>query len=214
MNLNEIEKGSPVRLVIIDEGCEREAVFVRNFTNKSLSVHNAELYGDFDYYRGKEVSVLINFRGDPYKSLCMIMEKDTVKGELSPVILDVISDFKLEQLRSSIRITHRVKIDVYEYIESPGDDFKGNFICDSFSADISKDGVRILAKNDLNKPRGTMFVLEFSLVPDFKFALPASLMRSSIDSINTFDYGFCFDFTGIPEQRNRLILDIFKAKLP
>jgi len=213
MHLCDIEKGAAVKLVLIEDGSEIEAVFVRNFTNKSLSVHNADLYDNFDKFRGKQVTVLINYRGDPYKSLCTIVEKDTMRGNFSPVILDIISDFKLEQLRASIRITHRVQIAIYEYEENQPHSYKGNFICESFSADISKDGVKLIAKCDLNKPRGAMFVLEFSLFPGYTFTLPARLMRSCIDSINSFDYGFCFDFTSSPGQRDRLILDMFKAKL-
>ena len=94
--------------------------------------------------------------------------------------------------------------------------FRGDFICDARSDDLNVNGIRLFADYMIEDPLETMFTIGFTLPHGTMYLIPARLKRMQRNTATRsylYDYGFMFDYTQMPERRDKLVTDILTAKL-
>lgn len=216
MRLLYIDKGTPLTIRLEgEENLELYVEFIDNLDERIFYVYNQEIYNDIDKFLNKTALVTINFRNDIYNFRCIIAGTDNKLMDKDIVVFELKSEFRLESRRSSVRTVARLRTKIFEYIENQSDSHRGQYICDAQSEDVSRDGIRLFSDHELDAPKGTMFIIDFSAEPGFLFSIPAKLVRSQRNMasvVYAYDYGFVFDFSSMPELQEKLITGIFKAR--
>jgi len=128
----------------------------------------------------------------------------------------ILTAFKETPRRENFRIDMQIKVKIHEYTEDYTKFYTGELLCDAVSVDVNKNGIRIFADYLLSKEPNAMYTLEFELRPGWRYLIPAKLLRNERNATTrsyAFDCVFLFDFTDMPEKREKLFLDIMEAKL-
>jgi hypothetical protein len=191
---------------------EMRAKFVSNVNDRIFYINCDEIYDDIEKFENQLIKVTVSLRDANYKAECRIIGRGSRKGVYETVRLEAAAEFIKEARRSSARIETEFQVGIHSYIDNPAEAYRGASICGAFSKDVSRDGIYLVAEYDLGAPKGTMFTVSFYLA-SFLFVIPAKVMRIQKSGASTYDYGFLFDFSEIPELQDKLISAIFKVKL-
>ena len=105
---------------------------------------------------------------------------------------------------------------IHAYTDDYTKMYSNGWLCDAVSDDMSKNGIRLFCDYAIDAPLETIFTLEFTLHSGTPYLVPARLVRNS-PNITTrsynYDIGFSFDFTGMEDKHERLLLDIIEHKI-
>jgi hypothetical protein len=127
-----------------------------------------------------------------------------------------ISPIKDTPLRKNFRLQIALKVRIHNYTEDYTKMNADGWVCDAVSDDMSKNGIRLFTDTAIDSPLGTIYTLEFSLKHGSIYMVPAKLVRNkpntSTRSYN-YDIGFNFDFSGMNEKHERLLMDILEHKI-
>ena len=217
MRLNLIESRNPIAICMGENrDMEIQAKYVDNLNDTVFYIHNQEVHESLDDFVDKTVTITVIVQDKLYKAEAKVLgEGGRKRGYFNTVMLEVVSVFKEETRRSSVRYDIRVKTKLYEYSESEGASYKGDFICDAVSEDISRGGMRLSLNHKLYISKETMVVLDFTLKSgstSSEYSIPSKIMRG-YRSISSYEYSFQFDFVKMPEIQEKLLSDIFNLKL-
>ncbi|MCL2089035.1 MAG: hypothetical protein FWH14_06095 [Oscillospiraceae bacterium] len=217
MLLNHIVKGTPIDIMVEDDQDSMlKGRFFENKNNRMFLIHSQEIFDDIDSYAGKSISVSVVVRDKLCSFESTVLGKGRKIGIYYTVMLEADSEITEKPLRSAVRLDIKTLVDIYEYSDKKSRSYKGLQVCNALSADINKNGIRLLSDYRFTEPEGTMFTLEFSLTRLKSFTLPAKIVGKQKQNTSTayaYAYGFSFDFTQLPEMREQLTDEIFKAKL-
>lgn len=128
----------------------------------------------------------------------------------------ITTPFKEVPLRKSFRIQIGLKVRLHEYVDDYKKLYSNGWLCDAVSDDMSKNGICLWCDYNIQEPIGTMFTLEFSLKTGILYMIPSKLVRAQPNTVTrsyNYDYGFVFDFTGMPDKQEKLLLDILEHKI-
>ena len=220
MHISKVSKGHPILIYTGDENNnELEARYIDNANGNVFYIHNREICANTNSYIDKVVNVVIIIRDLVYKVECRVLGKGGKKHIYDTVLLEASGDLEQSSRRASVRFDIRTQTKVYEYDNDPALGFKGRFLCNCISSDISRDGIRIFANEWISADKGALFVLDFSVIPDSIFSfysIPAKVVRSR-RNVNIFtypyDYGLKFALDDISDVKDKLFSDIFKLRL-
>ena len=219
MRLVQIQTGTPLTIYAGDErDIVLRARFIDNMSDSVFYVYSQDIMSSIDSYIGKTVSIEIAVMDNLLKAECRVRGKGGRKQNYDSVMLESLTELKSESRRDYDRYDVQIITNIYSYKDVPSADYKGDFICESISADISKGGMRVIANKKLNETEEARFTLEFSVTPGSLFSLfsiPSTIVRTgrSASAFSGYDYGFRFDFSKIPDTQEKLINDLFKLKL-
>jgi len=217
MRLLYVDRGTPLLLAFGEDSGQARDVWVSYIDNEddlTFYVSSGDIFNEISSFRGRKAIATIDFRNDLYQFACEIRgryEGKKLRAADEAVTIRAKSDFAYIPRRSADRIEMLLRARVYVYANGG----RGDFVAEMQASDISRDGIKLLSDKKLEAPKGTMFVTEFSLVAGSLFSLPARLMwsRENTDgSVYGYGCGFVFDLDERPEQRERLLLDIYKAR--
>ena len=221
MQINHIESGHSVMIYVgEDKGVELEARYIESVDNQLFLVNNMQIYDNIDDYLNQPVLVVFTVRDNLYQAECRIIGRGGKRRIYDTVIVEAPSGgFKEETRRTTVRFAIKVKVKIYEFIDDNEISYKGGYICDAMSVDISRGGMRVSTNYQLTQPHGTLFSLEFAITYDpraLAYTVPSKLVmsrRASSAFASAYEYGFQFDVEKMPELQEKLILDIFNLKL-
>ena len=220
MRLNHIQFGIPIS-VFVGENREREfrAKFIDNTDDTVFFIFCPELLACLSEYIGASVSVEFAINDQLFKSECRISDKGGRRKNYDTITLESVSGFLAGSRRSSDRFDIQVLTNIFNYCDNKSTDFKGEFICDSISSNISKGGMSLSSRRRLKDIDDSMYTLEFSVRPNSLFSyyyIPSKIVRSgrSISAFSSgYEYGFVFFFDQLPDVQKRLFNDLFNTKL-
>ena len=220
MRLINIHSGAPITIYVDNEGdIVLRSRFIDNLDDSIFYTFSQDMINNIASYIGKTVDVEVSFGDRLLRAECIVVGKGGKKKNYDTVTLQKKSEFMPGSRRASDRFDIQVVTNVFNYSDNQASDFKGEFICDSISADISKGGMRIIANRRLDAPNDAVFTLGFAVNPRSLFStysIPSRIVRTS-RSVSAFssgyDYGFKFDFSKIPETQERLFNDLLNSRL-
>ena len=217
MRLNYIESRNPIAIYTEENrDVEIQAKFIDNLDDAVFYIYNQEMYENINSLIDKIITVIIIINDKPYKAEARVLGEGGKKRSYdNTIMLEIVSGFKQETRRTSVRYDIRVKTKIYEYSESQNNSYKGDFICDAVSEDVSRGGMRLTSNHKLRIPKETLVVLDFSIKPKSTspmYSIPSKIMRS-YRNISSYEYSFQFDFIKMPEIQENLLSDIFDFKL-
>ena len=198
---------------------EIQAKYINSLSDSVFYIYSQEMQENIDRFIDEIVTLVVIVQDKSYKAEVRVLgEGGKKRAYNNTVMLEIMSEFKQETRRSSVRYDIRIKTKIYEYSESQFNSYKGAFICDAISEDISRGGMRLSLGHKLHMPKETMVVLDFSIRPkslSSMYSIPSKMMRSHKNA-SSYEYSFQFDFikmAEMPEIQERLISDIFNFKL-
>jgi hypothetical protein len=200
-----------------DDGVVIDGVFDGNIDHMQFYIICTAISGDYEKFENSEPKVEFIFGENSYnftaKLLGITDKKDAINQSLE---FRVITPFKEVPLRSNFRIQINLKVKIHEYVNDFKKRYSNGWICDAVSDDMSKNGIRLWADTTLSHEQGTLYTLEFSLQTGVVYMVPAKLMRNQPNLVTrsyNYDYGFVFDFTGMEDKQEKLILEILEYKI-
>lgn len=219
MHISRIDKGLPVTIYTGDDNKELTAKYIDNIDGRSFFIYSQDIYDDPESFADKPVTAIFIIRDVVYKAECRVLGRGAKKSIYDTIILETqTGDFEQSSRRAAVRFDIKTQTKVHEYDESEENSFKGRFICNSVSGDISRDGMRLFTNERLPAQKGDLLTLDFTVIPGSVFSyysLPAKVMRNH-KNMNIFtypyDYGLRFSFEAVPEQQDRLFNDILKLQ--
>ena len=219
MRLNHIQTGTPMTLLVTQEEEKNfRSRFVDNSSDSIYYVYCQDVLSDLDRYIGQIITVEFSISERLFRTESRIIGKGGNRKSYDTVTLELLSEFQEQRRRAHDRYDFQVITKIFNYSDNIDNDYRGTFICDSVSADISKHGIRLLANRKLDCG-DHLYTLEFAVKPGSLFsiyAIPAKLVRVS-RSVSVFsaayDYGFSFDFTNKPGIEEKLFNDLFELRL-
>ena len=211
MILFSVESRTPVT-VFLEEGSEITAEFVENYDSKVFYVQSQSLLDNLNTLTNSKATVELFFKEGFYRAECRIVGPGIRKPRYDTVALEAQDEFKYEAQRSSPRVYMGFTAEIHHYTEDKNSFYKSGLICRSISKDLSRDGIYLVSEHKITAPKETMFTISFYF-SNYTFNIPAKLMWNRQSDKSTHDYGFLFDFSGIPELQDKLLTAIFKEKL-
>jgi len=176
-----------------------------------------EIVRNIETLTDSKVSVKFNGGKSDYTFTAQIMGKSARSDALHETSdFKILTAFKELPRRESFRIEITLQVKIHHYEDDFRRLYTGDWICDAVSADVSKNGIRLWADHTLSEDLEAMYTLEFSLRTGWIYLIPARLSRHERNLVTRsyhYDYGFIFDFTNMPEKREKLFLDVMAAKL-
>lgn len=198
-----------------------EAFFHRLNTDTSFFAKGEALYQNAQRL-GAGVRLTVNFfRGPNMYTFTGAAKGVKLDNGIALTLIEQVSGIEATSRREYDRT--EMRRDIYVYGLAEDDLNSGNlrkashraeFVSDMF--DISAGGLCMVSNEYLNSSYEPYFLLEFSLTAKDNFLLPAKLLRKGScpqTTLYRYDYGFEFNFTHIPQEKDRLIMAIFNAKL-
>lgn len=194
-------------------------------TDVLFFVESEELYHNFQNFR-QDSHVEINFsREDHFYTFAGKIKDYTHKYGAYLLLIEQISPITSSNRRIHPRNPISTNIQVYELSENDLSNLNFMKAANSagFSAmtlDISAGGLCIVSNTPLPQTSEPYFLLKFNLEPrenkDNHFLLPAKLLRRGNCPQTTaynYDYGFIFLFSKVPQEKDRLVMSLFNARL-
>ena len=202
---------------IFDDQTEIDAIFDGNIDHLKFHVICPEFLRNLDKYKETTPTIRILI-GEVYYTFTAKILGKSERNEALLETLDfiAISPFKEEQRRNDFRIQIALKVKIHAYDDDYRKLYSGGWLCDSVSDDVSKNGIRLWADHTLPDELGTMYTLEFSLKTGWIYLVPAKLVRHGRNTATLsykYDYGFIFDFTHMPDKKEKLLMDILEHKI-
>ena len=217
MRLHHLESRNPVVIYMGENrDIEIQAKYIDHLNDTMFYIYDQKIHDNIDSFIGKTAVIAVIIHDKLYTAEVRIIGKGGKRrAHSNTVMLETLSAFIQKTRRASVRYAIRTKIKIYQYRETQGDSYKGDFICDAVSEDISGGGMRLVLSHTLRAPGETLVVLDFSIIPNILFpmySIPSKIMRSH-KVVSSYEYGFQFDFTKIPEMHERLLSSIINFKL-
>ena len=208
MLLYSLKSRTPV-LIGMKDGSEIKAEFIENNNEKNFYVYSAALAANIDNYMNRPIVVTIFFGEGFHKANCRILGKGRKAGRHETVALEVIDEFEFVPQRNSPRIDITIAVDIYRAAKNGRD--RENLVCAGLSHDLSREGISVASDYEIVSGKGSVFIVSFYFA-SYTFNIPAQIMRNKRD-VASYEYGFLFDFTGMPEVQDKLDSAIFKEKI-
>jgi len=217
MYLVDIGHGTEFTLIFEDE-VEYTGIFDGRIDHMCFYIHCQDIFSKLEKFIDAKATMKFFAKDSFYTFTGQIIGKSERKNPtLETLDVRIMSPFKPVDLgRTDFRINITFKIKIHSFVDDQKSLFLGDFICDSISNNVSKSGICIWADNDLNKNKGEMFTLVFSVFPEWTYFAPAKLVRCQQNQATrsySFEYGFAFDFSATPERQEKLLMDILEAKI-
>lgn len=215
MYIHQVQRGTKFKFKF-DEETTYEGTFDGNIDHLRYSILCPDLVRYVDIYTEAEAETQFFHNGSYYdfKSL-FIGISDRKDAIIESLEFRVVTPIKETKQRSSFRIQLNMKVSLHKYVNDPSKLYSDGWICDALSDDISKNGIRIFSDYALTEPLGTVFTLEFSL-KNIIYMVPVVLIRNQPNSTTRsyhYDQGFSFNFDGMEDRQEKLILDILEHKI-
>jgi hypothetical protein len=216
MYIHQVQRGTEFTFTF-EDGSVIDGIFDGNIDHISFYIIAPEISRSADHYTEMEPDVQF-LSGESYfnfkaKCLGLTEKKEAIHDSLE---FKVITPFKEVQRREDFRINIALKVRIHEH----SDDFKkmysNGWLCDALSEKKNKNGIRLFADYKITTPPGTYYTLEFSLKDGIFYMIPSRLMRNIPNKVTrsyNYDLGFVFDFTEIPDKREKLLLEILEYKM-
>lgn len=216
MYLHNLNRGMELE-VTLEDGREIRSAFDGIIDHMSFYVLCPEILKHIEELTDTQISVKFHAGASDYSFNAKILGKSVRTDALHETVdVKVLTAFKETPRRENFRIELQIKVRLHEYTEDYTKFYTGDWICDGVSVDVNKNGIRIFADHCIdNAPEG-MFTLEFELRQGWMNLIPAKLLRHQRNTTTrsyVYDYVFLFDFTHMPEKREKLFLDIMETKL-
>ena len=216
MYLHNITKGVDMHFTF-EDGREFQVVYDGNIDHMNFHAMCTELVKDIDEIIDTDIAAKFNIEEKAYTFNAKILKKSLQRDAVQETIeVKITSPFKEVQLRDSFRIELAMKVKFYDYADDYKKLYIGDWICDGVTNDLSMSGIRIWSDHYLKEIKGAMYTIEFNLHKNAVYLIPVKLMRHSRNMTTrtyAYDYGFAFDFTNVPDKREKLFLAIMEAKL-
>lgn len=216
MYIHQVPRGTEFTFEF-EEGIEIGGSFDGNIDHMKFYIISPEISRNIEIYQEAEPKVTFVLSDTSYsftaKLLKISEKKDAIHDALEFI---VITPFKATLLRKDFRIRLQLKVRIHTYTDDYTKLHVDEWVCDAVSDDMSKNGIRIWCDHWIDAPLGTIFTLEFTLKSGSIYFVPAKLMRNAPNtSTRTYNYdlGFSFDFSGMREKHEKLLLDILEHKI-
>jgi len=215
MFLPEVRNGTTFNITLEDDTM-LEAEYLGNVDHMNFCIRSMDIMKKIDDYVGKIFPIKFFASAGDFAFTAEVKGINTKIGRNDAVDLIIKSPFKEIPRRAEVRITMSVKVRVYHYIDDAKTMFIGETICEGMSDDLSRSGMRLWCDTELTKPLDSMYTLEFMIPHGSTFILPAKLKRNKSDAAvraYNYEYGFLFDFSKLPDRKDKLVLDILQARM-
>ena len=216
MYLHNITRGTGFEITL-EDGREFHGAYDGNIDHMNFYMLCPEIVRNIETLTDSKVSVKFNGGKSDYTFTAQIMGKSARSDALHETSdFKILTAFKELPRRESFRIEITLQVKIHHYEDDFRRLYTGDWICDAVSADVSKNGIRLWADHTLSEDLEAMYTLEFSLRTGWIYLIPARLSRHERNLVTRsyhYDYGFIFDFTNMPEKREKLFLDVMAAKL-
>ena len=214
-----VDVGYGTRFTIaFDDGMEYSGVFDGRIDHMSFYIHCPEIQKNLDKYV-KTKPLMTFFGKESYYTFTgeILGRSDRTNFMLETFDVKIISPFKVSDSgRAEFRIAINFKTKIHEFVDNQKNLFMGEFLSEGVSQDVSRGGIRLWTDIDLMKKKNQKFTLAFSLNPNSTYFIPAELVRCSPNMVTRsyyFDYVFVFDFTDMPDRKEKFLMDILEAKM-
>ena len=201
-----------------EDGAEYSGVFDGRIDHMSFYIHCPDIQRNLEKLINTRPTMMFFGKESFYTFTGEIIGKSERKNPMLDTFdVKIITPFKASGTgREDFRINISFKVKIHAFVDDQKSLFLGDYICESISSDVSKGGIRIWADHDLMKFKNEKFTLVFSLSNDWTYFVPAELVRCQPNMATRsyyFDYGFVFDFSTMPERREKLLMDVLEAKI-
>lgn len=223
MNLRHVERGTKLKIY---EEMQQRAVSdeyeatLKYLENDRVIVANCpRLYDNFDKLNlGVRLNISFISGIHTYSFIGIPIEKLRSKGH---VMIEQFSDLVAISQRQFDRDEMRVTVEVYGIPEAvaTGSTFTKPDVAPDLvdlSFDVSSGGLCVVTNTLLTSKHDPFYLVGFDLTQKYSFLLPAKLVRKSNyprTKIGKYDYGFCFLFDNLPEEKARLTRAILNKKI-
>ncbi|MCL2357727.1 MAG: hypothetical protein FWC70_11370 [Defluviitaleaceae bacterium] len=215
MYIHQVPRGTKLNFTF-DENTTIEGTFEGNIDHITYKIFCPEIARNVDYYIDTEPATNFFHNGSDWDFKSQLLGVSSKRDAIHEAIeLKVVTPLKETKQRIDFRIQIKMKITLHTFIDDPSMLYAGGWICDALIDDVSKSGVRVFSDYALTEPLGTVFTLEFTLKNNM-YMIPATLVRNQSNTTTRsyhYDQGFNFDFKGMEDRKDQLILDILEHKI-
>ncbi len=197
-----------------------EAIFHDTISATSFFIESEEFHNDYNKLLANKYINITFFRNSKIYAFKGKAEKAETKNGKYLVMVSQLSPIDVATRRQSPRHEILIQINIYSATENILDPEALNrpeqFLFTAQLFDISNEGLCVLTDRNINPDKEKFYFLEFTLNKTEKFILPARLIRKGDcrQSVQfKYDYGFLFDFSHNPAEKQRLVDSIFSHKL-
>ena len=203
--------------ITLNNGQTMSGTLDESVDHMNFYLHSPELLLNIDKLLKTEVTVRFLFKERYYEFSAEIVRKSS-RSTWSQETVDMTlkSPIKEASGAEDLRISIGIKTKIFAYTDNKEKFFVGEFLFESVTVDLSKGGVRIWSDRQIDSPVGEMFTLELSSPLRATYLIPAKLVRNQQNTTTrtyNYDYLFALDFSTIPEQQDKMIVDALEAKL-
>jgi len=216
MYIHQIPRGTEFTFTY-DEDTVIEGTFDGNIDHLQFYIVSPEIARNIQELKDREPEVSFIVNDVSYKFTAAIVriseQKNTIHDALE---FKAISPIKDTPLRKNFRLQIALNVRIHNYSDDYTKMNADGWVCDAVSDDMSKNGIRLFTDTAIDAPLGTIFTLEFTLKQSNIYMVPAKLVRNVSNTTTrsyNYDLAFNFDFSGMNEKHEKLLMDILEHKI-